>query len=143
VTIPIISQCPVVLALRALDEPAGDRGRARLRRASLQRLDVPEAERLEHRQVEPPDRLREVPECVRALVAVVAGIRELAGTDPVQHDHAGSGHRAILRAGMETVLGLIGLAFFIVCVISLAAAVTWTVVKLTPQRDKTKTPASP
>jgi hypothetical protein len=43
---------------------------------------------------------------------------------------------------MATVLGLIGLAFFIVCVISFAAAVTWTVVKLTPQRDKTKTPAS-
>ena len=32
-----------VLALRALDEPAGDRGRAGLRRAALQRLDVPEA----------------------------------------------------------------------------------------------------
>jgi hypothetical protein len=43
---------------------------------------------------------------------------------------------------MGTVLGVIGLAFFIVCVISLAAAVTWTVVKLTPNREKTKTPTS-
>ena len=44
---------------------------------------------------------------------------------------------------MATVLGLIGLALFIVFVISLAAAVTWTVVKLTPQRDKAKaTPSS-
>jgi hypothetical protein len=33
---------------------------------------------------------------------------------------------------MENVLGLIGFAFFIVCVISLAAAVTWTVVKISP-----------
>jgi hypothetical protein len=33
---------------------------------------------------------------------------------------------------MENVLGLIGFAVFIVCVISLAAAVTWTVVKLSP-----------
>ena len=33
---------------------------------------------------------------------------------------------------MENVLGLIGFAIFIVCVISLAAAVTWAVVKLSP-----------
>jgi hypothetical protein len=33
---------------------------------------------------------------------------------------------------VSTALGLIGLAFFIVCVIALAAAVTWAVVKLTP-----------
>jgi hypothetical protein len=33
---------------------------------------------------------------------------------------------------MENVLGLIGFAVFIVCVISLAAAVTWGVVKLSP-----------
>jgi hypothetical protein len=35
---------------------------------------------------------------------------------------------------METALGLIGLALFIVGVIALAAAITWAVVKLTPQR---------
>ena len=38
-----------VLALRALEQPAGDRRRARLRRAALERLDVAEAERLEVR----------------------------------------------------------------------------------------------
>jgi hypothetical protein len=37
---------------------------------------------------------------------------------------------------METALGLAGLLVFIVCVILLAAAVTWTVIKLTPQRDQ-------
>ncbi len=33
-----------------------------------------------------------------------------------------------------TVLGLLGLILFIVCVISLAAAVTWVVVKISPQK---------
>jgi hypothetical protein len=37
---------------------------------------------------------------------------------------------------MDTVLGLLGVVVFIVAVISLAAAVTWLVVKLLPQRDK-------
>jgi flagellar biogenesis protein FliO len=37
---------------------------------------------------------------------------------------------------METVLGLIGLVVFIVCVIALAAAVTWVVVKFSPTREK-------
>jgi hypothetical protein len=37
---------------------------------------------------------------------------------------------------MATALGLAGLAVFIVCVILLAAAITWTVIKLTPQRDR-------
>ena len=38
---------------------------------------------------------------------------------------------------MGTVLGLLGLLVFIACVVALAAAITWTVVKLTPA----KTPA--
>jgi flagellar biogenesis protein FliO len=37
---------------------------------------------------------------------------------------------------MGTLLGLLGLVVFIVCVIALAASVTWLVVKLTPQRDR-------
>ena len=37
---------------------------------------------------------------------------------------------------VTTVLGLIGIAVFIVCVIALAAAVTWTVVRLTPSHKK-------
>ena len=35
---------------------------------------------------------------------------------------------------MATVLGLIGLVVFIVCVIALAAGITWLVVKISPQR---------
>ena len=35
---------------------------------------------------------------------------------------------------MDTLLGLAGLAVFIVCVIALAASVTWLVVRLTPAR---------
>ena len=38
---------------------------------------------------------------------------------------------------MENVLGLIGLVVFIVCVIALAAGITWVVVKLSPTRDNT------
>jgi hypothetical protein len=44
---------------------------------------------------------------------------------------------------VSSVLGLIGLAFFIVGVIALAAGVTWTVVKLSPPREpKPKQPAA-
>ena len=35
---------------------------------------------------------------------------------------------------MATVLGVFGLVLFIVCVIALAAGVTWLVVKISPQR---------
>jgi hypothetical protein len=35
---------------------------------------------------------------------------------------------------VDTVLGLIGLIVFAVCVIALAAAMTWVVVKLSPAR---------
>jgi hypothetical protein len=44
---------------------------------------------------------------------------------------------------MDTVLGLLGLAIFIPCVISLAAAVTYAVVKLTPSRRKESQPTAP
>jgi hypothetical protein len=43
---------------------------------------------------------------------------------------------------MDTVLGLIGLALFVVAVTSLAAAITFTVIKISPARDKPK-PAEP
>ena len=39
---------------------------------------------------------------------------------------------------METLLGLIGLALFIVGVIALAAGVTWAVVKITPAEKQPK-----
>jgi hypothetical protein len=39
---------------------------------------------------------------------------------------------------VKNVLGLIGLAVFIVCVIGLAASVTWLVVRLSPTPNKKK-----
>ena len=36
---------------------------------------------------------------------------------------------------MATALGLIGLAVFIVCVIALAAGITWLVVKISPKKE--------
>ena len=37
---------------------------------------------------------------------------------------------------METVLGLIGLAVYIVVIVGLAAAVTWAVVRLSPSKSQ-------
>ncbi len=37
---------------------------------------------------------------------------------------------------MDTVLGLIGLTLYIVVIVSLAAAVTWAVVKLSPSKSQ-------
>ena len=45
---------------------------------------------------------------------------------------------------METFLGLIGLALFVVGVIALAAGVTYLVIRISPtQREKKKTAESP
>jgi hypothetical protein len=46
------------------------------------------------------------------------------------------------KAVVTTLLGLIGLEFFIVGVISLAAGVTWTVVKITPAEKRPKPSSS-
>jgi hypothetical protein len=37
---------------------------------------------------------------------------------------------------MDTVLGLVGLAVYIVAIVSLACAVTWAVVKLSPSKSQ-------
>ena len=99
-----------VLALRPLEEPARDRRRSRLRRAALELLDVPEPERLHVREIEAADGLRDVRERVRALVAVPVGVRQRAGPDGVEHDHAGTrsrglGHPAILGSAWTTSSG--------------------------------------
>jgi hypothetical protein len=39
---------------------------------------------------------------------------------------------------VDTVLGLLGLIVFTVCVIVFAAAITWVVVKVSPARGKTQ-----
>jgi hypothetical protein len=44
---------------------------------------------------------------------------------------------------MDSALGLLGLAVFIVCVIALAAGVTFAVVKISPARDRPKEDAEP
>ena len=45
---------------------------------------------------------------------------------------------------MSTILGLLGVAVFIPCVIALAAGVTWTVVRISPAPGKgTAKPAAP
>ncbi|MDP9286401.1 MAG: hypothetical protein M3P41_15810 [Actinomycetota bacterium] len=44
---------------------------------------------------------------------------------------------------MATGLGLLGIAVFIVCVIALAAGVTWLVVRVSPSPDKKKQKAAP
>jgi flagellar biogenesis protein FliO len=37
---------------------------------------------------------------------------------------------------MATALGLVGLVGFMIGVIALASVITWTVIKITPQRDR-------
>jgi hypothetical protein len=44
-------------------------------------------------------------------------------------------------AEVDTVLGLIGIALFVVGIISLAALVTYVVIRLTPQRTPKKSEA--
>ena len=44
---------------------------------------------------------------------------------------------------METVLGLIGMAIYMVVVVSLAAGITWLVVKLFPSNEKKKKKPEP
>ena len=41
---------------------------------------------------------------------------------------------------MDTILGLLGLVLFVVAMISLAAGVTWLVVRLIPQQNKKPKP---
>jgi hypothetical protein len=41
---------------------------------------------------------------------------------------------------METVLGLIGIFFWIIGVMALAAGITWSVIKLTPSEKPAQTP---
>jgi hypothetical protein len=44
---------------------------------------------------------------------------------------------------MMTVLGLLGILVFCVCVIALAAGVTWLVVKVSPSKSAKPTPPEP
>ena len=86
-------------------------------------------------------RVENVSERVRPFVAEVGRVRQLTRPDGVQDDDARPRHAAILRA-VATVLGLIGMVVFIAGVISLAAAVTYTVVKLTPTGSRKRDTAT-
>ena len=96
-----------VLALRALDEPAGDRRRAGLRRAAFERHDVSEPERLEIGQVEASDRAGHVAESVGAFVPVLRRVRQLTSADGIEHDHARPRHGGYSTAALDDVLGLL------------------------------------
>ena len=76
------------------------------------------------------------------LVAVFGGVGEFPGAHGVQHDHAGSRHPAILRRMVTNVLGVLGVLVFCACVIVLAAAATWAVVKISPSKAKKETAAT-
>ena len=124
-----------VLALRAFQQATGDRGRPRLGRATLERLDVSKAERLEVRQVEAADGPGDIAERVGALVSVIRRVRQLPRADGVKNYDARTRHAAILR-GMSTALGLIGLAGYVIGMLILAAGVTALMVKISPMRSK-------
>ena len=47
------------------------------------------------------------------------------------------------RSAVLNVLGLIGFAIFIVCVIAIAAGITWLVVRLSPGKKPGAAPAPP
>ena len=128
-----------VLALRALDQATGDGRRSGLRRAALERLDVPEAEGLHVRQIESADGLRDVSERVRALVAVLAGVGQLAGPHGVEDDHTGSAvsgasASGYSRFGMSNVLGLLGFVVYMAVIVGVAAGITMLVVRFSPSK---------
>ena len=66
---------------------------------------------------------------MRRIQAPSRGVDEL----PVDHHSYPS--------GVANVLGLLGIALFIVAIISLAAGVTWLVVKLSPNPNKKPKPS--
>ena len=121
-----------VLALRALEQPAGDRGRARLRRAALERLDVAEAERL---QVRADRARRRRARRSRACPSPRRRTRRRPAARRRRRRRARS--RRPWASGYSTdacttSFDFFGLAVYIVGVIALAAGVTWLVVRISP-----------
>ena len=123
-----------VLALRALEQPAGDGRRPWLWRAAGERLDVSEPERLHVRQVETTDGPGDVAERVGAFVSVIRRVRQLPRADGVKNDDARTRHAGILGR-VSTVLGLLGLVGFIVGILALSAGATALTVKISPTRQ--------
>ncbi len=68
------------------------------RRHSLDRDDVAEPEAAERGEIEPADPLGEVPERVRAGVAVVGGVRERPDSAGIHDDHGRTWHCAAIMS---------------------------------------------
>jgi hypothetical protein len=112
-----------------------------LRRAALERLDVPEAERLEGRQIEASDGAGDVRQRVRPLVTEVSRVWQFSRPDGVQHNDARTRHIESYPTRVADALGIIGILAFIACVVALAAGITWIVVKVSPNPNRKKTQA--
>ncbi len=133
-----------VLALRALEETAGHRRGTRLRRAALERHDVPEPEGLEVRQVEAADGAGRVAEGVRAFVSVLPCVRQLSSADGVENDDARPRHSAgYSTAALNDALGLLLLVVYIAGIVGIAAAITLAVIKVFPTERNPKSPDKP
>ena len=94
VTMPMCSQWPVVVSFpfeRSNRRPA-TAGAPGCGGQPSSGMHVSEPERLEVRQVEPSDRLRDVAERVGAFVPVLARVGQLPGPDGVEDDHARTRH---------------------------------------------------
>ena len=122
VRMPISSQCPVVVSLpfeRSIRRPA-TAVRPPAAGSPRSGSTLPRPERLEVRQVEAPYGASNVPEGVRALVAVFGGVRKLAGTHGIEHDDTRPRHAGYSRSTMMDVLGLLAMLVFCAAVIALA-----------------------
>lgn len=77
------------------------------RRHAFERDDRPEAETLEHRQVQPSDGARDVRQRVRAGIAVVGGVRKRAHAAGVRDDdERAAAHEPVgARSFSERVIG--------------------------------------
>ena len=117
---------------------------ARLRWAALERHDVPEAERLEIRQVETADGAGRVAEGVGTFVSVLPCVRQLSSADGVEHDDARPRHSGgYSTAALSDVLGLLLLVVYIAAIVGLAAGITLLVIKIFPTERTPKKPDSP
>ncbi len=92
---------------------------------------------------EAADGAGDVAERVRAFVAVLVGVRQLAGSDCIEHDDARPRAPGYSRTPVANALGLI--EFVVYClasvIIGIAAGVTWIVVRLTPpSKPRSDTP---
>jgi len=129
-----------VLALRALEESAGDRRSARLRRAAIERHHVSEPERFEIGQVETADGAGRVAQGVRAFVSVLPCVRQLSSTGRRRARLRTLAARGYSTAALDDALGLLLLVVYIVGILAISAGITYGVIKIFPTERKPKNP---